>query len=83
VGEEGTIGNAFEDAFAVLVARAGVAQLQRHGQAFQRRIGFIDDNRWPVPPLLELECDARLQSNVAMQRLFNEEKTLKKRLQFR
>src|SRR5262245_25671122 len=53
VGEQAGVDEALENALAVLVAGAVVAESQRPRQAVQLRVGLVDDQRRPILPVAQ------------------------------
>ena len=61
------------------MTRPGVAESQRRGQAFDRGIGFIDDDRRTVRPVVESVAHGILQRDVAVEWLLDKQEVLEKR----
>ena len=77
--DEAGVDQALEHALAVLVARAGVAEMERHGQTLQRGVGFVDDKRRAVRPLVQKKGDLGRERHVPVQRLLDKQQPLEKR----
>ena len=51
--EQASVCDSLKNALAVFMTRPGVAESQRRGQAFDRGVGFIDDDRRAARPVVE------------------------------
>ena len=58
---------------AATLARSVVAELQRLRQGLQVTVGFVDNHRRPVGPVSQFTDRGRVEGNVAMERLFDED----------
>ena len=70
--QECGVGEAFDDAFAVLVAGAGVAEFEGGGQAAEGAFGLVDDEGRAVRPASQVV----LQGDIAVQGLLDEEESV-------
>ena len=70
--EQGGVGEAFDDAFAVFVARAAITEFERKRQIGQGAVALINDHAQTVP-------NSFVQRFGAMQRLLNEEEAAEQR----
>ena len=76
VADEAGVGDAFEDAFTVLVAGTHVAAFEGGGRAGKLPVGFVDDDRRPFAPG-EQGCTHLLtEGDIAVEGLFDENQAL-------
>src|ERR687888_2398073 len=64
--QQAGVGDAFDDAFAILVARSGVAEFEGTRQVPDRAVGLVDDQGRSVRPLARCRAWIIAQSAVAM-----------------
>ena len=69
--DEAAVGEAFENAFAILVTGAGVAKAQGGVEAVESGVRFINDNLRPIRPGLKLIVQRVCQRHIAMERLLD------------
>src|SRR5262249_24345981 len=70
--DQAGVGDALEDAFAVLIAGPRIAQFQGARQAIEVAVGFVTDDPLHEGTLPHQCADFRVQSDIAVQRLLNE-----------
>src|SRR5207342_1511890 len=65
--------DAFDNAFAILVARARVTKIESPGKVTDRAVGFIDDERRSILPALERTPGDVGQRAIAVNRLLDDD----------
>ena len=75
--DKATVGDTFENAFAILVTGAGVAKAQGGVEAVESGVRFIDDNWWSIRPSLKLIVQRIRQRHIAVERLLDEQQPFK------
>ena len=75
LGEGGGVGDAFDDALAVLVTGAVVAEVEGIGKGIERTVGLVDYEGGSLRPTGEIVGDGGCEGFVAVGGLLNEEET--------
>ena len=75
--DEAAVGEPFENAFAILVTGAGVAEAQGGVEAIEGGVRFIYDNWWSIRPSLKLIVQRIRQRHIAVKRLLDEQQSFK------
>jgi len=75
LGEGGGVGDAFDDALAVLVTGAVVAEVEGVGKGIEGTVGLVDDEGGSLRPTGEIVGDGGCEGFVAVGGLLNEEET--------
>ena len=83
VVQHGRVGEALDDALAVLVAGAGVAEGEGPRHVADGAIGFVNDESWTVSPDPERRTNLVDQCTVAVDRLFDDQHARPQRAQRR
>jgi len=73
-GQKTRVRDAFDNALAVLVARARVTEIESPGKVSDRAVGFIDDERRTILPALERTPGGVGQRVIAVNRLLEDER---------